>query len=66
MVHTAGGDVFNALLRSGGGIGACHDTYTQINQLFIYANGCLERLEKAYTCVTDKYSLKPYIWRLHY
>jgi len=66
MVYTAGGDVFNALIRSGGGIGACHDTYTQINQLFIYANGCLARLEKAYTCVADKYSLKPYIWRPHY
>jgi len=66
MVYQAGGDVFNTLIGGAVSLAACHDAYCQIVQLFIYANTCIERLEKAYTCVADKYSLEPYLWRRYY
>jgi hypothetical protein len=69
MVYNAGGDVFNSFCEAAGAgvtLTACHNAYVQIVRLFMYANSCLERIEKVYTCVADKYSLEPYRWRTRY
>jgi len=71
MVYTAGGDVLNNLIGTRGqqdelSLEDSRKAYEQIVHLMMYANTCLERLEKVYTCVADKYSLEPYVWRARY
>jgi hypothetical protein len=39
---------------------AYHASYVELGALLKYANGCLERVEKAYMCLTIKYALNPF------
>jgi hypothetical protein len=69
MVYQAATDIYRNLAASivaanaeaaGGGPAPYHNCYTQLLNLMKYANGCFERLEGAYTCITQKYHLNPF------
>ena len=69
MVYQASTDIFRNLAASvvaataeaaGGGPAPYHSCYTQLLNLMKYANGCFDRLEGAYTCITQKYHLNPF------
>ena len=53
MVYTVAGDIFRQLLIDKN-VGQAH---TALTNLLDYANDCLTRVAKAYTCVVDKYIL---------
>ena len=69
MVYVASTDIFRNLAASvvaataeaaGSGPAPYHSCYSQLLNLMKYANGCFDRLEGAYTCITQKYHLNPF------
>ena len=57
MIYQASSDIFRNFTNS---VLLPHDTYIQLLELFTYANGCFDRLEKAYSCKIEKCIVNPY------
>jgi hypothetical protein len=53
MVFRAAADVLTEFLLSGHNLGDCHDTYTQIQRLLMYANECLDKAVTVFGTAED-------------
>ena len=57
MVYQASSDIFQNFVNS---TEHPHSTYIQLVELFTYANECISKIEKAYTCVINHYITNPF------